>query len=160
MLQKLLSKFGIVVLRKGSFEELVSASAKGRYFRILQEFANLGTFNRFWELEKNSRSQIGQDLLAAVAGNFKTGGFFVEFGATDGKTLSNSFLLEKELGWNGILAEPARMWHESLKAARSSAICDKAVWGKSGQTLLFHEDAELSTLKGFEFLRHEAKLSH
>jgi FkbM family methyltransferase len=157
MLQKLLSKFGIIVLRKRSFDELVSTSANGRYFRILQEFANLESLNQFWELERKSKSQIGQDLLAALTSDFKTGGYFVEFGATDGKTLSNTFLLEKELGWSGILAEPAQMWHTSLKAERSSRICEKAVWAKSGQTLLFHEDAELSTLNGFEALKHEVR---
>lgn len=157
LLQKLLSKFGIVVLRKGSFEELVFASVNGRYFRILQEFANLQSLNRFWELKKKSKSQIGQDLLAALVSNFKTGGYFVEFGATDGKTLSNTFMLEKELGWSGILAEPAQMWHARLKAARSSKICSKAIWSQSGQTLLFHEDAELSTLKAFEALTHEMR---
>lgn len=155
--QKLLAKFGFVLLRRGSFELLVSGSANGRYFKILQEFANIENLTHFWQLEKRSKSQIGQDLLAALHSNFKTGGYFVEFGATDGMTLSNTYMLEKELGWTGILAEPARMWHTSLEAARSSEICKKAVWAQSGQTLLFHEDAELSTLNGFESLKHETR---
>lgn len=155
--QNLLAKFGLVLLRRGSYEELVFGSAQGRFFRILQEFANLNNLTKFWQLQKHSKSQIGQDLLAALNSNFKTGGYFVEFGATDGITLSNTFLLEKELGWTGILAEPARMWHKNLGATRSSHICDKAVWSHSGQTLLFHEDAELSTLQGFQSLQHQAR---
>ncbi|GIT91759.1 hypothetical protein JANAI62_22160 [Jannaschia pagri] len=37
---------------------------------------------------------------------FKRGGYFVEFGATDGVTLSNTWLLEMSFGWSGILADP------------------------------------------------------
>ena len=40
--------------------------------------------------------------------------FFVEFGATNGITHSNTYMLEKELNWDGILVEPARIWHEEL----------------------------------------------
>jgi hypothetical protein len=37
-------------------------------------------------------------------------GFFVELGASDGMSLRNSWLLDKWLGWKGILAEPASNW--------------------------------------------------
>jgi FkbM family methyltransferase len=112
---------------------------------------------KFLELKSESKSQLGQDLLAASLANFKTRGFFVEFGATDGVTLSNTHLLEKRLAWEGILAEPARMWHSALESNRSAQICKEAVWHQSGQTLLFHEDGELSTIDGFEGLKHESR---
>src|ERR1017187_1984592 len=51
-----------------------------------------------------SKSQLRQDLMVLSELDFKRGGYFVEFGATNGVTLSNTYLLEKEYGWTGILA--------------------------------------------------------
>ena len=54
-----------------------------------------------------SRSQLRQDIFVLCTLDFKRNGFFVEFGATNGVDLSNSYLLETEFNWTGILAEPA-----------------------------------------------------
>lgn len=86
-----------------------------------------------------SRAQLRQDLLALALNGFKSGGFFVEFGATNGVELSNSWLLENEYGWQGILAEPAQAWHADLKRNRNCTIETKCVWIKSGETLKFTE---------------------
>lgn len=98
-----------------------------------------------------SKSQIRQDLFALVATEFKRGGYFVEFGATDGYSLSNTYLLEKEFGWSGIVAEPGRMWHQELQANRSASISMACVWDKSGSKIEFSEVTvpELSTAKKF-----------
>jgi FkbM family methyltransferase len=55
---------------------------------------------------KLSYSQIYQDLFAYHFSNQKKGGFFVEVGAADGINISNTYLLEKKFGWNGIICEP------------------------------------------------------
>jgi FkbM family methyltransferase len=86
-----------------------------------------------------SKSQIRQDLFALAHHRFKRGGFFVEFGATDGVSLNNSWLMEKEFGWSGILAEPARRWHEALRKNRSAAIDTRCVWSRTGEKLHFTE---------------------
>lgn len=93
----------------------------------------------------NSKSQFFQDLFVLSETNNKRGGFFVEFGATDGITGSNSYLLEKKYGWNGILAEPARCWRDSLKNNRSCHIDYRCVWSKSDIEIEFHE-ADAATL--------------
>lgn len=98
-----------------------------------------------------SKSQFGQDLFALSMLGLKRGGFFVEFGATNGVDLSNTYLLEKEFQWTGILAEPAICWHEELKANRNSQLDFSCVWHRSGEVLAFNETAspELSTLNVF-----------
>jgi FkbM family methyltransferase len=99
----------------------------------------------------NVKSQIGQDLFALYAVNWKRKGFFVEFGATNGIDLSNSYLLEKDFGWEGILAEPARVWHSELTRNRSALIEFDCVWKESGKKLQFavSESAEYSTIGEF-----------
>ena len=99
-----------------------------------------------------SRSQLMQDLFVLTeVGLRRRQGFFVEFGASDGISLSNTWLLEKRMGWKGILAEPARCWHESLTRNRTCAIDTDCVWSRSGEQLDFDEVSvgEFSTLSRF-----------
>lgn len=103
------------------------------------------------ELLSKSNSQIKQDLFVLSELNYKKNGFFVEFGACDGLIFSNSYLLEKEFGWKGILAEPAKCWHNQLKNNRNCWIETDCVWGVSDSFLTFNETdtAELSTIDNF-----------
>lgn len=99
-----------------------------------------------------SRGQLMQDLFVlSVLGTRRDRGYFVEFGATDGVALSNTWLLEKRLGWKGILAEPARCWHAALVKNRNCAIDTDCVWSETGATLDFDETdvAEFSTISDF-----------
>jgi FkbM family methyltransferase len=72
--------------------------------------------------------------------NFKRGGFFVEFGATNGIDINNTYLLETDFSWGGILAEPARIWHEPLRRNRRAAIDTRCVWSKSDEVVEFTQD--------------------
>lgn len=87
-----------------------------------------------------SRSQHGQDLLViALTSAEQHQGFFVEFGAVDGLQNSNTVFLEKTLGWRGIVSEPARRWHEKLRANRSCHVDTRCVFSESGHNLEFGE---------------------
>lgn len=99
----------------------------------------------------HSKAQLRQDLFVLAQTNFKKNGFFVEFGATNGIKLSNTYMLEKQFGWHGILAEPAQMWHKALKENRIAHIETNCVWKETGQTLTFDQvyEGELSTISDF-----------
>lgn len=51
-------------------------------------------------------SQYGQDIFADKYFGKSKKGFFVDIGAHDGITGSNTYFLEKERGWKGICIEP------------------------------------------------------
>lgn len=100
-----------------------------------------------------SRAQIMQDLWVCFELAEKRDGFFVEFGSTNGLKNSNSWLLEKKFGWNGILAEPNPIWHSDLAANRCASIEHKCVSSRSGATVTFittdESDPELSSIADF-----------
>ena len=107
-----------------------------------------------WDLNSdnisNSKAQIRQDIFVLHELQFKSNGFFVDFGATDGLELNNTFLLEKKYKWNGILCEPSKGWHEKLIFNRPNAIIDKrCVWSKSKEKIKFKE-CEVNTLSTIE----------
>jgi FkbM family methyltransferase len=101
---------------------------------------------------RSSKSQLGQDVLALSVKGLSQPGFFVEFGATNGFDLSNTFMLETKFGWTGILSEPARQWHKRLKAQRNCSIDHRCVYSVTGENVGFMEAkfGELSTISGYE----------
>ena len=111
------------------------------------------------DLQSKSKSQLNQDMFVLAELGFKKDGYFVEFGATNGKDLSNTYMLEKEMGWTGILAEPARTWHQDLQKNRNCFLDFNCVWSESGKTLEFNQvlEAELSTIDAFSNNDEHAK---
>ena len=94
-----------------------------------------------------SNAQLLQDLWVLYELREKRNGYFVEFGACDGKSLSNTLLLEKTFGWQGALAEPARAWHEALYRNRDCYISDKCVYKTDGAEVQFNE-VDIGELSG------------
>lgn len=101
-----------------------------------------------------TRSQNFQDIWAAYENKFINDGFFVEFGATNGIDGSNTYFLEQELFWQGIVAEPNPAWHPQLNKNRlitRTKIVDKCVYTESGKQLEFvvTDEPDLATIKGY-----------
>ena len=87
-----------------------------------------------------SMSQFRQDLFVLSETNYKQKGYFVEFGGADGIYLSNTYLLETEFSWTGIIAEPARVFEKNLKANRPIVCIETlCVWKESNLSLMFNE---------------------
>jgi FkbM family methyltransferase len=145
-----LKKFDVGISRYGTLEQL-REDAKARIGLDLLLTLPPHHSARLLGHLADSRSQLGQDLFVLSELDFKREGYFVEFGATNGTTLSNTHLLEKQFGWTGILAEPARCWHSDLKKNRSAIIETNCVWRDSTSVLNFNEvsNAELSTINLF-----------
>ncbi len=131
-------------------------SAREKHDRLVARSSEIDTLFELI-LESNggsvggSRAQLKQDILALIVNGFKRGGYFVEFGATNGRDLSNTYLLEKEYSWQGIIAEPMPRWHADLRKNRQCRIDDRCVWVVTGETLEFLdvENGEFSTIAAY-----------
>lgn len=84
-----------------------------------------------------SHAQLSQDLWALFKSSFDHGGYFVEFGAGDGKEYSNTYLLENECGWHGIVAEPNPVYLTALNQNRRCFISTKCVSDVSDEIVTF-----------------------
>ena len=99
------------------------------------------------------KSQLFQDAFAAFIVGDLFDRTFLEFGATDGINLSNSYMLENSLGWTGVLAEPSPQWHEQLNNNRpNTRIITDCIWKSSGEKLDFFvsDIGILSTLNDYK----------
>lgn len=99
-------------------------------------------------LARRSHSQLFQDLWALWESAGKESCYFVEFGGADGKHNSNTYLLETEMGWSGLVAEPNQNFATALKANRKCAVSNKCVYSRSGETIAFLpcDNGELSRI--------------
>lgn len=98
----------------------------------------------------NFRSQCGEDKWLAAnwqALGLPERGVFVDFGAGDGETFSNSYWLEKEMGWRGLLCEPDP---RHVISDRPNSIIERVAVGPPGRlTLALTVDPYLtSSLRG------------
>jgi len=98
-----------------------------------------------------SYSQRLQDVWALWESGGAGKGWFVEFGALNGRDFSNTYLLE-QLGWEGVVAEPNPSYAEQVHRNRRCHVSTKCVFDKTGETVTFHAvkgRPALSTIEGF-----------
>jgi FkbM family methyltransferase len=159
ILKKLQKKSILMLITKKSRDSITLKNPiSGLKFLLALQNAN---YRKLLPLIMRSKSQNYQDLFVLSELDMKKKGYFVEFGATNGIDLSNTYLLENDFGWKGILAEPARYWHEALRQNRPSTVIEEAcVWTNSGMHLIFNEtvNKELSTLDTFTTLDNHREL--
>ena len=85
-------------------------------------------------------AQLNQDIFALLMNGFKPG-FFIEIGANDGITFSNTICLEECFGWRGLLIEANPKYFSSLSRREKSTIILKAIY--SSKTKIPFVDAGL-----------------
>jgi len=78
------------------------------------------------------KSQHHQDEFIISYFKGKRNGVFVDIGAHDGITLSNTYVLEKELGWTGICIEPMPHQYKALVECRDCITCNCAIYDTNG----------------------------
>ena len=108
-------------------------------------------------------SQSGQDQWVArkLLPN-KTGGVFVDIGAHDGQSLSNTLYLERELGWSGLAVEPLPQIYTKLAAARKCTTIQGCVAAQSGTATFQAIDGFSEMLSGLLTERdapHDARIA-
>ncbi len=135
------------------------------HFELLRNVYERGLFqsnknkilSKMIDLTKNInnsiKSQLYQDVFALLMVGDNYDKTFLEFGATDGLELSNTYLLESEFNWKGVLCEPSPQWHEVLfKNRPKTKIVTDCIWNNSNEKLNFFvsEVGVLSTLEDFK----------
>ncbi len=150
---------GIGITSHGNLVKLREIASNQTYkdFEFITH-VSLANLQYMLTLLRMSKSQLRQDVFVLSETIFKKHGYFVEVGAADGIKLSNTYLLETEFLWNGILAEPAAVWRKKLNENRPNASIETlCVWKDSNSKVIFNDTKipELSTINLFS-----AKDSH
>lgn len=100
-----------------------------------------------------SKSQILQDLFVLWATENQNSGMYLEFGAADGILHSNTYLLENEYKWSGLLIEPHPKAFKKLNRNRKNSLLIEAAVDPTFSQISSHgvlRDADqISGLDGF-----------
>lgn len=152
--RKPLARGNVAFTRLSTFDRLIRSEQQLLRYQSFLSFSqclNNESVKSALQLLPASKGEIFQDLFVALCIGPDKAGFFVEFGAKDGVNGSNTWLLEKQFGWKGILAEPGRGWHASLASNRNCTIETDCVWIATGREVEFTQanHAGFSTISSY-----------
>jgi FkbM family methyltransferase len=145
-IKKILKIFNIKISNYFFYEKVYRNNKYYLYLKILKNFGIKKIFLKNLDCLEYAKSELGQDLLALNYNNFKINGYFIEIGAGDGKTFSNTYLLEKKFKWKGILVEPNISFQHLIKKNRKCIIENKLLYHKPNIKINFHENLQTPTL--------------
>jgi FkbM family methyltransferase len=162
VLKKIAASAAMTLANRPSLRRLIFNALRLRRPEIMQlrDIDAIRFLGYVFDRIESSKSQILQDLWVGFELAGMREGFFVEFGATNGLTNSNSWLLEQEFGWTGILAEPNPVWHLDLDRNRKCRIDKRCVYSRSGEAISFvsPDDPELSGIYATADRNHFAEV--
>jgi len=107
---------------------------------------------RAWRRFRRSStpSLFGMDAKLSRYLGFR-GGFFIEAGANDGYAQSNTYFLEREMGWKGLLVEGIPDLYEKCLSNRPDALvrnCALVSSDFTGSTVVMHYASLMSVVDG------------
>ena len=141
-------RFNLKLIKYSNYKKLIINETKAFDLKIINSINKKRNVINAIKYLPFSHSQLRQDIFVLNETNFKKNGLFVEFGAANGVSNSNTFLLEKKFNWKGILVEPAKSFLKELKKKRNCHIENKIVFKDSKSKLMFCEtyNPELSSI--------------
>jgi len=104
-------------------------------------------------------SQVGQDWLVASLLGCKRDGYFVDMAANDAIDLSNTLMLERDFGWQGICVEAGREYMDKLMKRRCRYV-QAVVGSPSGTKVDFVHRGFMSGIVGKDMDNHEGGKKH
>ena len=107
-------------LEPGYLRRLIGRKRWGLYYLSLRS----GLLDTFGIPRSFGLDEI--DVRVARYLDYPRGGFFIESGANDGVSYSNSLYFERYLGWNGLLIEPIPALVAACRRNRPKAIVEHA----------------------------------
>lgn len=149
----------VAIIKQKTLDQFYKYKAERDLFVLVKDIfqKNFESQNLFLDFLINSHSSHFQELLVANLVQYKKNGYYVEVGAADGIIGSNTYALEKILGWKGVLCEPAKIFHTDLRNNRpKSQICHELVWSANGDEVNFVETT-IPTLSGVEIFQNSDK---
>jgi len=103
----------------------------------------------YFYLYRNYTSQVGQDkFLNENVFKNKKNGIFVDIGAYDGISHSNSYYFEKNLNWSGICIEPLPNKFKELVSCRNCKCINACVSKDEGNVKFFEVNGAPAMLSG------------
>lgn len=104
-------------------------------------------------------SQLGQDSFVDKILNEKENGFFIEVGANDGKTHSNTFFFEETRKWSGICVEPLPDKFLLLNSSRKSTNLNLCISDFDGETIFTYISGYANELSGIHEDYHPSHIN-
>lgn len=100
------------------------------------------------KVENKHYSQLGQDKFVDEFFGQKKNGVFIDIGAHDGKSCSNSLFLEESRGWSGICIEPSPREFGILNESRKSINLNMCVSNYDGESDFTYIEGYSNMLSG------------
>jgi FkbM family methyltransferase len=96
----------------------------------------------------NYYSQLGQDKFIDEYLDFKEGGVFIDIGAHDGQSCSNSLFFEEHRNWTGVCIEPGPEEFKKLNQNRKSININACISDYDGESEFTYIEGYSNMLSG------------